>query len=569
MRRVCLLVVLLLSFDLFSINNNWSVSAEEIINPNLEYISCGDAFKVAVKYDGSVWVWGQNTYGQLGNGTYTNSQKPTPVHGLNDVISVSCGDSHVLALKKDGTVWSWGLNSRGQLGDGTTTKRNIPEQIQGLTDIVLISSAGTYSLALSKDGTVWEWGGMELSEYYNNKLVFNPAEAWRTTPRKKNLLHKSVAIVAGKQESILLTDKGELYVYDSENSQLIDNIKGIKLVTKGFEHTAILKDDGTVWSWGGYNVYGQIGNGETQYYETIYKETNVEETVGYIYVPDGNNSYFVIPIVSEREYFVADYPDIVSEPQLVNIITDIKKVVAAGFGSIGLKEDGTVWGWGQNDYGLIDLKNVAKIDNPTKLDVLENIVNIDMGKNNYVAVKDDGSVWEWGSTRVEGGNYICTSTPTQIEDFYLFETSSENDSDESTEDTSIEIKLKINDPKMTVNDEIQEIDPGRGTAPIIANDRTILPIRSIVEILGGTVDWDGKEQKITIAIETKAIELWIGKKKIVINGEERQLDTEPMIINGRTMLPLRYVVENIGCNVIWNDKDKEIIIYKKLQLTPY
>jgi outer membrane protein assembly factor BamB len=129
----------------------------------------------------------------------------------------------------------------------------------------------------------------------------------------------------------------------------------------------------------------------------------------------------------------------------------------------------------------------------------------------------------------------------------------------------ITIILQIGNPYMTVNGVSQEIDPGRGTKPIIKNARTIIPIRAIVEALGGTVEWDGTAKKVTITLKNTTIELWIGKPQAKVNGvlkwiDESNHNVAPEIINSRTMLPLRFVAENLGADVVWDGTTKTITI---------
>ena len=105
-------------------------------------------------------AWGINTLGQLGRGTAdglarNDDGEPLPVLGLTDVVAVGAGYDHGLAVKSDGTVWSWGENTNGQLGDGTTVTRGTPVQVIGLTNVVAVGGAKSHSLALKSDGTVW------------------------------------------------------------------------------------------------------------------------------------------------------------------------------------------------------------------------------------------------------------------------------------------------------------------------------------------------------------------------------------------------------------------------------
>ncbi len=140
-------------------------------------------------------------------------------------------------------------------------------------------------------------------------------------------------------------------------------------------------------------------------------------------------------------------------------------------------------------------------------------------------------------------------------------------SDVKTFSVMAKITLQPGNPIMTVNGTEKEIDPGRGTKPVIISKwgRTVVPIRAIVEALGGTIEWDGKERKVTILFNDTNIELWIGKPRAQVNGvmkwiDENNHDVKPIIINGRTMLPLRFVAENLGCTVNWDEATRTITI---------
>ena len=120
------------------------------------------------------------------------------------------------------------------------------------------------------------------------------------------------------------------------------------------------------------------------------------------------------------------------------------------------------------------------------------------------------------------------------------------------------IILKVNDPWMYVNEEVKEFDPEQGSTPVVREGRTLLPIANVIVEFGGNVKWDGKEQKVTVALDGSTVELWIGKKKATVNGVEETLDVPPSVIGGRTMIPLRFVSDNLGIQLVW-DKDNQVI----------
>jgi hypothetical protein len=122
------------------------------------------------------------------------------------------------------------------------------------------------------------------------------------------------------------------------------------------------------------------------------------------------------------------------------------------------------------------------------------------------------------------------------------------------------IMLKLDSPNMSVDGASQEVDPGRGTAPITISGRTMVPIRAVVEAMGGTVDWDGATQKVTLKARGNIVEMWLGKTDIKINGASKKMDVAPASKNGRTFVPVRFAAENLNCKVDWINSTKEAVI---------
>lgn len=148
------LVVMLLLMVAHSALLALPTSASESITP---MVAAGYTHSLGLKSDGTVWAWGSNSFGQLGDGTYVNGvNKTTPaqVSGLNGVIDVAGGTYFTIALKSDGTVWMCGGNDYGQLGDGTTTWKFTPVQVSGLNSVIDIAGGGHHTIVLKSDGTV-------------------------------------------------------------------------------------------------------------------------------------------------------------------------------------------------------------------------------------------------------------------------------------------------------------------------------------------------------------------------------------------------------------------------------
>lgn len=126
------------------------------------------------------------------------------------------------------------------------------------------------------------------------------------------------------------------------------------------------------------------------------------------------------------------------------------------------------------------------------------------------------------------------------------------------------IMLKLDSPYMSIDGVEEEVDPGRGTAPIVLAGRTMVPIRAVVEAMGGTVGWDGATSLITLEARGNKVEMWLGKTDIKVNGTMKEMDIAPVAKDGRTYVPVRFAAENLNCKVDWINSTKEaIIVYEE------
>ena len=122
------------------------------------------------------------------------------------------------------------------------------------------------------------------------------------------------------------------------------------------------------------------------------------------------------------------------------------------------------------------------------------------------------------------------------------------------------ILMEIDNEYMSVNGARQEIDPGRGTVPVLSSSRTLMPIRAVIESMGGTVGWDGAAREITLDAGGNSVTMWLNSTDMIVNGEQKEMDVAPITINDRTMVPLRFAAENVGCVVEWLNKTSEIVV---------
>ena len=238
---------------------------------NIIAVVGGTSHSLFLKNDGTVWAVGDNYYGQLGDGTSgASSHKTTPVQvsGLTGVVAIAAGSSSSIALKNDGTVWAWGLNDDGQLGDGTTTQRNTPVQVIGLTDIIAVAGGYIHFVFLKNDGTVWSVGFNSDGQLGDGTITS------RSTPVQVSLLTDIKAISAGHFHSIFLKNDGTVWSCGwNRHGQLgdgtttkrkkpiqVNSLNDITAIAGMGGHSLFLKNDGTVWGLG-LNDYGQLGDG--------------------------------------------------------------------------------------------------------------------------------------------------------------------------------------------------------------------------------------------------------------------------------------------------------------------
>lgn len=229
----------------------------------------GELHSAIVNEAGEIWGWGSDLYGQIGDGKRLGRYVANPAAqaaGLQGAVAVAAGSNHTLALTKDGSVWGWGDNSMGQLGDGTRATAARPIRIPGLMSVRAISGGYAHSLALDADGTIWAWG----SNLYGQLGAAGASES--LTPRKVPLAHRSVAIATGWFFSLAIDDEGHVWAWgrnsrgqlgvgstrDTAGPAQIPGLTGIVAVAAGHQHGVALASDGRLWCWGA-NDYGQTG----------------------------------------------------------------------------------------------------------------------------------------------------------------------------------------------------------------------------------------------------------------------------------------------------------------------
>jgi len=213
---------------------------------------------LVIKDDGTLWGWGDNTFGLLGNGTTKNSSSPVKIMG--DTASVSIGDYHAVAVKKDGSLWAWGNNEDGRLGDGTSLNSYAPVKI--MEDVAMVDSGSLCSLAVKTDGSLWTWGPNQGAQ------VGNGTRAVCKAPVK--VLEEVAYASMGSWHAAAIKKDNSLWTWGNNGyGELIRNgdstvpekaMDGVASVAVGQNATYVTKTDGSLWSCGS-NYGGILGIG--------------------------------------------------------------------------------------------------------------------------------------------------------------------------------------------------------------------------------------------------------------------------------------------------------------------
>jgi alpha-tubulin suppressor-like RCC1 family protein len=346
-------------------------------------IKVGSAHALALKADGSVWTWGTNTYGQLGNGTTTDIYSPIKVSGFNSFNRISAGVSISSAIDSINPTppllpepipdpltpefYAWGSNSWGEIGNQTTTDQSIPRLVVGSHAFTSIA-AGQKTVGLKADGSAWAWGAGA-----NGLLGLYTDTANRSSPTQVAGNHSFVTIASKADATFGLKANGEVWSWGADTlgigaagsrsspTLVIGGHSFIK-ISASVNHVLALKANGQVWGWG-QGTSGELGNSNLSTY---------------------------------------------SSPVLVNTFTSVRELVAGWNMSLVIDGDGNVQTWGDNTYNMLGNGTVGFDGTPNYIDLDQNFSKV-VAANNFIAGLDgSGQVWAWGTNYTLVVDYLST-----------------------------------------------------------------------------------------------------------------------------------------------------------------
>ncbi|MBP6624543.1 MAG: hypothetical protein KA198_05185 [Chitinophagaceae bacterium] len=346
-----------------------------------ETISAGGSHTIGLKPNHTIWAWGDNYYGQLGDGSNISKISPVPVGTDSTWKGLSAGSSHCAAIRLDGSLWAWGFNAQGALGDGTLINRNTPTLIGSDTNWKVVSCGNGFTLALKTDGTLWSWG----ANYYGQ--IGNGNTTQTNTPIQVGSSNDWNKIFAGDDHSFAIKNNGTLWGWGWNPSGGLGDGTNVNkyaptqigvdsnwlVIGPGFKFTTAVKTNGTLWAWG-INSSGQLGN--FQFAES--------------FVP-------------------------------INISADSAWTsCSSGYHhSLATKSPGSLWSWGGNNSGQLGNMSSANVNHPIQIgtDTTWSFVHGSKGTHS-AGLKTTGTLNTWGENAFGqlgnggSGNYI--SSPLMI-----------------------------------------------------------------------------------------------------------------------------------------------------------
>ena len=393
-------------------------------------VVCGSSFIATIKTNGTLWTWGSNTAGALGDGT-TGSYRPTPaqVGGASNWSSIFAASLYVAALTTDGSLYTWGYNDTGPLGDGTFTSRNTPTYVGWGNDWVDVNCTQYHMVALKAGGTLWAWGSNEIGGGLGNGST-----TVRNTPAQITLVNDYTKVAGGYAFSMAVKQDNSLWGWGSNtNGQAGDGTAlshslpvqvgsaNWSSIACGSWHTASVKTDGTLWVWGS-NVFGQLGDGTT-----TQRNSPVQVGIDSNWAAVACGNYHSVAVKSDGTLWAWGYnysgqlgDGTTSQrysPIQIGNGTNWMSAACGNDHTTAVRSDGTLWAWGSNTSGQLGDGTTTRRTSPVQIGSDSNWATVTCGQFHTMAIKTDGTLWAWGynsNGQLGDGTTTQRTSPVQV-----------------------------------------------------------------------------------------------------------------------------------------------------------
>ena len=367
-------------------NKNSHVSKDAVV-----YVSLGYDHIAAIKGDGSLYTWGAGPAGQLGAGETRYSHVPVKV--LDDVESVYCTMKNTIAIKKDKSLWVWGSNSYGQIGNGSNEAAFVPKMV--IEDVKeFIHNDEDALFVIKNDNSLWSWGK-------NKNGVCGPDARgdYCYYPIKIMDSVKTLRVCGGM--ALAIKTDGSLWTWGNLAGTKEDTNTPVKLLDSvlmmdcRYDTVAAITTDGILWMWGGNN-HGQLGDG-TENDSAV--PVKIMDDCVFVNCGDNSTSSVTAAIKSNGDLYMWGGYDVngmlINNPYSVPTLklNNVKELYFYNTVAEALKDDRSLWAWGDNTYKNVGVDNYVK---GTPIEVITNVKSVTGSSIATIVLCDDGSLWGWG-----------------------------------------------------------------------------------------------------------------------------------------------------------------------------
>jgi len=410
-------------------------------------IDAGLSHTLGLKSGGTVWSWGKNDKGQLGNsvsGINNKQISPIQIGTESDWAQVSAGNgigfAHSMALKTDGTLWVWGAGGLSLLGNGDNRDDQlIPIQLGSESNWIAINAGRYVSFAIKSlgtsqsSGTLWAWGwnifnltgiaGLSSSAIQQIPAQVDNSTNWQFASSTN--AHAVALKTTGTISSWGDNYTGELGIGVSGREQnrstptAITPLSNVVQMATGQSHSAAIKSDGTLWTWG-LGLFNSLGNDSTAD-QTI--PIKVGSATDWSVVDAGY--YHNLALKTDGTLYTWGYnasglgdANIATSPIPAQIGTDDRwSEISAGYNfSLAVKTDGTLWAWGSNGSGQLGTGNTTRSNSPIQIGMDTDWIQVAAGSSHSLALKDNGTLWAWGrNSSGQLGNETNTNSTSPVQ----------------------------------------------------------------------------------------------------------------------------------------------------------